>query len=145
VQSLKILAFLISVSASSFAQTAEQKVEKPWCQLGLSFSPDLCYRLLNNADNASSASNTISSRNDTEIPMLGYTIGLSVSYNVNKRASLEVGLRFANQGYSTRIVDLIFTPADTVNPDRARLKYKYHYLEIPLKTNVYFARATCVY
>ena len=104
--------------------------------LGLSFSPDYCYRTLK----PDAGSKWIAEARDTfEIPTFGYTAGLILNLKITKRISLETGLLFSDRGERTKKMTLY--PLDTLGqlnstiPTKITYFYHYLYLEIPCKIN----------
>jgi hypothetical protein len=102
--------------------------------LGISFSPDYCYRTL--IPNASSK--WIAEARDTfEIPTFGYTTGLNLALKISKRIILETGLLFSDRGEKTHKYSLF--ALDTLGqlnsevPIKITYFFHYLYLEIPLK------------
>ncbi|MCW3071890.1 MAG: hypothetical protein JWO44_1780 [Bacteroidetes bacterium] len=105
--------------------------------IGLAVSPDYCFRTLKNNATNEAGDAVISVRNNTEVPKLGTTAGMSFGYRTNS-FMLETGIRYSIQGYKTK--ELMLTregPNDSPeNMGTGRFKYNYHYLEFPLKASI---------
>ena len=102
--------------------------------IGLTFSPDYCYRNLK----ADASSQWIAdNRNSYEIPKFGYTTGLNFSYRYNKRVSFGIGLLFSDKGEKTKnIATQWITPSgqpDPILPIKLEYNFHYYYLDIPLQ------------
>jgi opacity protein-like surface antigen len=127
-----LLLFLILIPISAWSQDSTQFTANRF-SIGLTFSPDYCYRFLK----SNSGYDWITeSRNDHEIPKFGYTAGASLSYKYKKNMQFESGLFYSNKGYSSDWSDLIFLDEDFTQ-DSVKLKstYIFHYIDIPLKMN----------
>lgn len=125
----------ILISSVVFGQTAEP-VSSSKISIGVTFSPDYCYRRLH-SENASAKVIT-EIRDETEIPKFGYTAGLSLLFKPWKRISFETGLFFSDKGYKTKFIglyDLEASPPLLVN--RVKTSYQYYYLNIPIKLNYF--------
>jgi opacity protein-like surface antigen len=102
--------------------------------IGFSYSSDYCYRTLK-AD----ASNKwiADSRNEMEIPKIGYTVGLNLAYKLNTKLVVEAGVLFSDKGEKTRKIS--YTESASGQSERYTIyKYHYNYLDIPIKVNYYF-------
>jgi hypothetical protein len=104
--------------------------------IGLTFSPDYCYRKLS----PDATSQWIAeSRDSIEIPKLGFTTGLSLLFQLNKRLTIETGLLYSNKGEKTKNHSLIWNPPsvqpDPALPTKNEFVYHYNYLDIPAKVN----------
>jgi hypothetical protein len=80
-------------------------------------------------------------RNEQEIPKLGYSVGLSVLYDLNQSISLETGVLFSDRGEKTEELDLIGMDTVFNYPSKARFIYHYQYLDVPVKINIYLLRS----
>jgi hypothetical protein len=108
-----------SVSYGQNKSTSSENTSKGF-QLGLTASPDYCFRTMPNY---------------FEVPKLGYTFGLNTAYQFNQFFSLETGVHYSNKGCQTSIIDLSFFEPDPSNPNLAQFIYNYHFIDIPLKAN----------
>lgn len=130
---LLLLVILISISAS--AQTNKLVI-------GITASPDICYRTLKNNGGGEIAELIINYRNDYEHPKLGYTAGMSVCYNLSERIGIETGLQYATKGETS--INSDFKSGDHLDSNygfvsakdpTTELKsiYNYNYLDIPVR------------
>ncbi|MDY0078749.1 MAG: outer membrane beta-barrel protein [Bacteroidales bacterium] len=125
----------ILISSVVFGQTAEP-VSSSKVSIGISFSPDYCYRTLNPQNDFSEVIAEI--RDETEIAKIGYTVGLSLLYKSWNRVSIETGLYFSNKGYQTEFVAVYdLEPTVPIFVNRAKSNYQLYYLDIPLKLNYF--------
>lgn len=109
-------------------------------QLGINFSPDICYRTLKINDENFFTQSLVEYRNETEKMKLGYTTGISISYMCSKRISLEAGLQFANKGYTRKLnIDYKTVDPEPLYSIIEDLKYRdiFYYIEVPLKANFF--------
>ena len=82
---------LTLTTLTSFSQTTETaSTEK--LLIGLTFSPDYCYRTL------TGFALVVNNRNETEIPKYGFTAGLAMTYKLKNRLLFETGLQFSDKG-----------------------------------------------
>lgn len=126
--------------------------ETPRLQLGLSFSPDYCFRSIINNDGSSGSGSIISSRDSNEKGKIGYTTGLNLIYNLGPTLGLELGLHYSNKGYQYvsgygltfgSMIDPRTGFAYTSGtPTSVRFRYNFHYLDVPLKVNFTFGHGT---
>lgn len=109
--------------------------------LGILVSPDYSYRLLLN--NTGSAKTVASTRNSTEIPKLGYTIGLNFLYQMNNRITFNFGVQYSNKGEKTKSQNYIYSslPPRGISsqplPISSYFKYNTTYIDMPLLVNIY--------
>jgi hypothetical protein len=126
--------FLLIIPLSAYCQSSGTITKRNF-SIGLSVSPDYSFRTLKaNASNQWFAD----SRNDIEIPKIGYTVGLKLHSGLNKRFSFEAGLLFSDKGERTRKTDLNFAQSKQALPIKSSMIYHYFYLDIPLKVRYYF-------
>jgi len=118
-----------------FGQAVEP-VSSSKISIGVTFSPDYCYRRFHPKNAFAEVVAEI--RDETEIPKFGYTAGLSLLYKPWNRVSFETGLYFSDKGYKTEFIgvyDLEASPSIFVN--RVKASYQYYYLDIPIKLNYF--------
>jgi hypothetical protein len=123
---------------SCFGQTAQNQpaqAETSGFQLGIHFSPDVCYRTLKNNDGSTMSDAIIQQRNENEIFKLGYTLGLTTLLPLNKHISLESGITYSNKGYQTTMQVLYYFQYDPAAPQKMKSIYNNHYIDIPFKAN----------
>ncbi|MFH0895806.1 MAG: outer membrane beta-barrel protein [Bacteroidota bacterium] len=111
-------------------------------EIGVNFSPDLCYRTLDIIDaSATGASLVYNDRNKNEVFKPGFSTGFSACYYLKKRLGIEAGVQFSDKGYNRKWYDLSFGShldplfgfnGDTTNM-AAKMKLNYHnyYFDIP--------------
>ncbi|MGB3948391.1 MAG: outer membrane beta-barrel protein [Bacteroidia bacterium] len=135
-----IVVLLFSIAL--FGQSDTIKSKK--LLIGLTASPDICYRTLKNNDGSATSSMVIDSRNSYEIPKLGYSTGFSICYSVSNHVGFETGLQYSNKG--EKFVNSNLTFGDAIDPRRGftytngsaptkiKLIYNYNYIDVPLRT-----------
>jgi hypothetical protein len=140
--------FLAVLSTNLFAQEApitSIPVKSNKLYIGLNFSSDYCYRQLK-SDGSSEADMIMKSRNDFEIPKLGYSAGINVNYKLNEKFGIEGGLQFSNKGYKRGTQNLTYGDlidprngytyqVSAAYPSQASIAYAYYNLDIPVKVN----------
>jgi len=104
-------------------------------QIGINISPDICFRTLKNNDGSSTSDLVVKLNNENETIKVGYTAGLNVCFNIKKFVGLETGIQYSNKGYQTKFKDLIFGQPDPNAPNKAKLIYNFHCIDIPVKAN----------
>jgi Outer membrane protein beta-barrel domain len=104
--------------------------------VGAGFSPDICNRTLRNTDGSASSAGIIDIRNAGEIAKPGYTAGLHVIINPQKRLQASAGIRYSNKGYTTKRRDAVFTVPDPLSYKTVKYTYSHHYIDIPLKLGI---------
>jgi opacity protein-like surface antigen len=132
---MRFLFFLcIIIPLSTYCQSSGSCKKKSF-SIGLSVSPDYTFRTLKaNTSNQWLAD----SRNDIEIPKIGYTVGLKLHSGLNKRFSFEAGLLFSDKGERTKKTDLNFAQSKQALPVESFMIIHYYYLDVPLKVKYYF-------
>ncbi|MBA3704861.1 MAG: PorT family protein [Bacteroidetes bacterium] len=124
------LTFLTFIVFSALAQDSTNTDLKRLV-IGINVSPDYCYRVLKSNTVVQGASNFIKSRNETELPMLGYTVGLSAGYYFKKSFGIEIGIQYSKKGYKTGQMEIITT--DHPEGGLEEISYNFNYIEIPVK------------
>jgi hypothetical protein len=117
-------------------------------KIGLNVTPDMGYRVIM-VSSGTSASELYESikkdRDESEIPKMGFSAGVTVNYNLSKKVGIEAGLQYASRGYTYETEEIIF--AQNINPltgfgtnffgsiipTQATFKYNWNYLEVPLR------------
>ncbi len=116
--------------------------------IGVNFSTDICYRQIINSTDDAFADLIIKSRNNSEVPKIGFHTGLKFMYQINQNISFESGIQFASRGYQTRNQNMIYEdPIGGVNsvpndhsPVKIRIIYNYYFIDIPLGLNFTFGK-----
>ena len=107
--------------------------------IGLTFSPDYCYRTLTQNDETITDEQWNNAKNiedSIDIPKFSYTTGITFGYQINKRFGIETGILYSNKGYRTVSIATIYDFSKP--PENARHIINYSYLDIPLKANLTF-------
>lgn len=142
---MRLLIFILIFSTSSlFAGQPDSLKTKKWA-LGLTYSPDFCYRTAFNKNNQSTYSNIV------EKPKYGYTAGLNILYRLMDKIGVEFGILYSTKGQKINTESYTWiNPDDLQDPTvpnynssaavigtNRKTKYTYQYLEIPVKINAY--------
>ena len=144
-----LITLLITNLFAQEQQVASSDTEFKKIQIGVNFSPDYCFRTLQNNNSSITNDFIIDSRNEMEKAKLGYTTGLNVIYNLKKNIGIELGIQFSNKGYQTNEEGLTFGDLidprrgfvyTTLLPTKVRFIYNYYYFDIPLKINYIFGK-----
>jgi hypothetical protein len=134
---LSLLGLFIIFSAS--AQDSLQIGSSPRrsrIQIGVNFSPDICYRELKNNNGSQSSDKIISNRDEREKASFGFTTGLNACYDINRVLSIEAGIQFSQKGYRIPPYDLFVYPPMFNPPVTAEIAYRYTYIDIPVRANI---------
>jgi len=134
-----LFTFLTIIPLTTLCQNIDT-IETKKLSIGLSFSPDYCYRILKPD---ASGKWIAESRDSLEIPKFGYTSGLNIALQINKRITLETGFLYSDKGEKTKT----FSPnwmtssgqpdPDPSLPTKITSFYHYIYLDFPIKANYY--------
>lgn len=104
-------------------------------QIGISISPDYCFRTLIKNNGGETNDFIYSYRNNMEVYKIGYTSGFNFCYNIKKNIGIEAGIHYSNKGYQTKTYDLSFGRPDPSLPTKAKFVYNMNYIDVPLKVN----------
>ena len=132
------LFILLLITLSSKGQNTDKKVSTSdfkRVQIGINFSPDICFRTLKNNDGSSTSDLVLRLNNENETVKFGYTAGLNVCFNIKKFVGIETGIQYSNKGYQTKMKDLVFGQPDPHTPKKAKFIYNFHCIDIPVKVN----------
>lgn len=115
-------------------------------RLGITYSPDYCYRIIV-PDNSPTSQSITEWRNSNEIPKFGYTTGITLFFPLSHRLLIETGVLFSKKGEKTKQIDVSFinSPGGTIQPMHIAYNYHYHYLDIPLKLNYYILKKPSIF
>lgn len=105
-------------------------------QIGVNFSPDICFRTLKNNDGSASSESIIRLNNQYEKIKVGYTAGINVRYAVKKNIGIESGIQYSNKGYQTKVKDLVYGQPEPSAPSRVKVIYNFHYIDIPVRATL---------
>jgi hypothetical protein len=79
-------------------------------------------------------------RNTSEIPVFGFTTGLSLVFQTEKRWTFETGIQYSRKGMQSKKADLIWGQPDPSLPTKVSINYRFDYLDIPFKVGYSFAQ-----
>lgn len=128
---MKKILFIITlfVSTTVLAQSVDS-IKLKRVKVGIVFSPDYCYRLLN----YNSSNKWIQDlRNAEEVPTFGYTTGLGLKIDLTSKIVLETGLYYSIKGEQTKTIELTWATPSSDYPIKSKTKYNYKYIDFPLK------------
>lgn len=133
---LKCLIITSVMSNYSFALTYNTKKKNP-ILIGLTFSPDYCYRTLvpNKSEQNDITSWLLENKNLREDPKFGFTTGVNMLYELDEKVWFETAVLFSNHGEKVKEQMLTFETYDANSPLTAKFNYSYNYLKIPVKIN----------
>ena len=127
---------LISFIALAVALNVQSQTP-PKVQIGLTLSPDIGFRTLQNNDGSSSSDLVIESRNQFEVPKISYTMGVNARINFTQKFGLETGIHYSNKGYGLNYEGFVFE-GDITWGECLSYRYNYHYIDVPIKANFTF-------
>ncbi len=131
------------ISLATFGQDNATETHK--LLIGVTVSPDICYRTLENDGSSSTAPLIMDSLNDRESPKFSYSTGLSLCYNLTRHWAIETGLLYSNKGFAFVNSDptfgdqidprygFIYTSGGST-PTKIIFIDNFNYLDIPLRT-----------
>jgi hypothetical protein len=132
--------FFLFLMALSLSLSAQETIEKKNSSFfaGVSFSPDYCFRTLQNHAVNPATTYVFERKKQHEIPKTGYTAGLALGYLMKESIILETGIRYSSQGYKTN--EIINTSIDSngvlEKSETVKYKYNFSYIEFPLKASL---------
>jgi opacity protein-like surface antigen len=135
---MRLLIYIIAFSSFSlFAGTPDSLKTKKWA-VGITCSPDYCYRVSYIKDGEVPTTNT------TEKGKFGFTSGVNLLYRLMDKIGIEFGVLYSTKGQKTSTPPVSWqtagsstSPSTYVTMPERLTSYTYKYLEIPLKVNVY--------
>lgn len=92
-----LIIIFYALPLTSFGQDNATETHK--LLIGVTASPDICYRTLENTNGSSTNDWIIDLRNDGESPKFSYSTGLSLCYNFTRHWGIETGLQYSNKGF----------------------------------------------
>lgn len=114
--------------------------------VGINFSPDYCYRILENNGGDNMIDKIIDLREENETPKYSFTTGLSVGYSFAKNFAIEAGLHYSNKGYMAKVELSNLPQGDMVDPrygftyapsepgpEKIKFVYNHIYLDMPIR------------
>lgn len=127
--------FFFLVSTFNFAQDSLLHNKN---KIGLSISPDYCYRKLISDESVQWIADH---RDSLEVPKFSYTAGFSYAYEISKNLDLEFGLFFSNKGQRTKTYQPTWVPPQTINdpliPQFIQTNIGYLYIDAPVRLLYY--------
>ena len=129
---------LLLITLSSNGQNTDKKVSTAdfrRVQIGINFSPDICFRTLKNNYGRSTSDLIIKRNNENEIVKFGYTAGLNVCFNIKRFVGIETGIQYSNKGYQTKTIDYTSGQPSPFAPKEGQFIFNFHFIDIPLKVN----------
>lgn len=132
-----LLALTVGFLWAQTENTETSLAEPGKFQVGITFSPDLGYRILSNNGGGQTAAWLIDARNEEETFKPGFTAGLNLCFRINNYLGLETGVHYASRGYQTKKYDVIGEPGLAAEyPEQMKFRYNLFYVEMPLRANV---------
>lgn len=123
--------------------TSPTKAEQDRLMIGINYSADIGYRTLKSSNNEGKSSSIIDSRNAIEKPSFGFTTGLNIRYKLSQHFDIEIGIQYAQKGYSEERKSFIYSDPvhplfggssnSSANPSSIKQDYNYHYFDIPVR------------
>ena len=129
---LLFLSLCIRVKAQEVSLSLPE-TKKSTFSFGISGSVDYGYRILTNTDGNESSDVVMSLRNDREISKPGYTVGLGIRLDPEKRVGFELGAQYSLKGFKIKKQELFWPNPGPADPTHFQNIYLHHYLEIPLR------------
>ena len=123
-------AFFLLFTASAFASDTTAVTQKRFA-IGISFSPDYCFRRLVLNYPTENAASAFRYREATEIPMLGYSCSIGLSYSWKYDLQASAGLGFSQKGFQTRDLLIIDTDGNVIGLGKYRNNFDY--IQLPVK------------
>jgi hypothetical protein len=126
---------IISILFSPLFEMAQESISvEDKFSIGVNFSPNFCYRMLNYPDELQTIAD---SREKFEHPSFGFNAGIAARYIFVTNLEVEFGVQFSRQTHIFKNVPI----SDAMgNPSLgfADNQLRYHYLELPLRVNYQF-------
>lgn len=114
-------------------------LKKQKISVGLTISPDYCFRVLKGD---SSATGIINNREFIEVGKFGNTSGISAAYSVTEFFSVELSVLYVNRGYQTKTISTGSSNQGSSNPDipvEYSINYTYNFIDVPIKAKYYLS------
>lgn len=102
--------------------------------IGLSFSPDFCYRILRSDP---SYKFFVDQNNNGAYPSFGFNTGVNCLIQLNKKLNIELGCLYAvkSEKYQFKIDISTTNTVQATIPNQIISKYNYRYIDLPIKFN----------
>jgi len=142
---LYTIIFFLFIGSTFFSQQIDS-IQTERIRLGITYSPDYCYRIIV-ADNNPTSQSITEWRDSIEIPKFGYTTGINLFFPLTDRLSVETGAQFSKKGEKTNKIDVSFinSPGGSIQPINIAYNYHYYYLDVPLKINYYILKKPAIF
>ncbi len=129
-----ILSLVILIFALSHAFSQGHKKYSKKFQIGINYSADYNYRKLTLNNENRDAKIKIESRNKYETAKYGYTTGIVLSFAINSKIVLNLGLQYSNKGYQIKKSTNAIRESDILSNTfkSSHFNYSYYYVDIPL-------------
>jgi hypothetical protein len=128
---------LLILSGSAFAADTTSVRQKRFA-IGITVSPDYCFRRLQVTAPNAVTDYIINYRTDAEAPMPAYTGGIDLSCQLKERFSSSLGINFSQKGFQATYNNLMDINGNTIGS--VNFRYNYYYIGIPLKANFSFGK-----
>ncbi|MFL5764561.1 MAG: porin family protein [Bacteroidia bacterium] len=134
--------FLLFMLLPAFVHAGDTtSVKQKRFAIGISASPDYCYRNLDVSLPSDATEIVSASRNANEIPMISFRAGINAEYRLTRVFGIEAGLSYSQQGFTTKPMDVT---ADCATPPVVKTtevrRSNFHYITIPVKANFRFGK-----
>lgn len=103
---------------------------------GIQFSGLSCYRKLSSGSKGGDVNDFITLRNETEVPKWSYSGALFGGYTFNRYLGLELGVGFANRGFTMEEVSITTIDAPEGTGEFTDVIWNDYYLDVPLRCNL---------
>jgi len=143
-----LFSVLFCLAGFSYSQQGapETKPEFTRVMIGLNVTPDMGYRIRTenrNHRNYSYFQNFGFSSYEKEVPKLGFSAGMTMSFYFSRKVGIETGIQFANRGFTHEIDYLaqinmdpsiaLAPPFYGLIPETIAQNYNWNYLEYPMR------------
>ncbi|MBI3234135.1 MAG: PorT family protein, partial [Bacteroidetes bacterium] len=133
----KALIILTLFISSSVIGQSSQSIQIKRVQIGIVYSPDYCYRILNYHTSISRGQDI---RNKEEMGVYGYTTGLGIKIKIKNKLGIETGILYSIKGEQTKNANLAWVNLSPDFPTKSQTQWRFKYLDIPVKVNYSFIK-----
>lgn len=139
-----LILFLLLATFSALGQGASTGIKPgrgcPRFSFGLTASPDLGYRLLNNNKGDSITGKLINIRNEYEIPVFAFSAGINARAGLLPFLALETGIRYSQYGYKMTGITVTNQVGEVIPGADATSITRFHYIAVPLSCVLSYGR-----
>ncbi|MES2515402.1 MAG: outer membrane beta-barrel protein [Bacteroidota bacterium] len=142
---MRLLIFTLLFSSAILSATTPDSLKTKKWAVGLSYSPDFCFRMRYAKASEKGSSNM------TENGKMGFTTGINLRYQLLDKIGIEFGALYSTKGQKAETSSTNWVTPDNHTYDPSipnynslgnlhiarKITFTYKYLEIPLKVNVY--------